>query len=115
MRWIEQGSDWPSDKVDAKHWSYEKPIRPNAPQVLHADWPQNAIDSFVLAKLEAEGLQPSRAADRARLIRRVYLDLIGLPPTPEQVARLILFLLTPQADWVNGVNLPVDGGRLASQ
>ncbi|MFK8112557.1 MAG: DUF1553 domain-containing protein [Rubripirellula sp.] len=74
-RWIKQGADY------AKHWSYTKPIRPELPDLKRSDWPRNAIDHFILAKLESNGLQPSRQADRYTLARRVSLDLTGLPPT----------------------------------
>jgi hypothetical protein len=67
------------------HWAYVPPVRGPLPAVRDATWPRNAIDVFVLARLEAEGLTPSAEADRARLIRRVSLDLIGLPPSPEEV------------------------------
>src|SRR5207245_4916567 len=59
--------------------------RPELPTVTRTDWPRNAIDYFVLARLDAEGLRPSLEADRATLIRRLTLDLTGLPPTPAEV------------------------------
>jgi Protein of unknown function (DUF1553)/Protein of unknown function (DUF1549) len=71
------------------HWAYVKPVRPGLPAVADKAWVRNPIDAFVLARLEAHGLHPSPPADRARLIRRVWLDLIGLPPTPEQVAAFV--------------------------
>jgi hypothetical protein len=67
------------------HWSYVPPVRPAVPPVKHAAWPKNEIDRFILARLEAEGLAPQPEADRATLIRRLALDLTGLPPSPEQV------------------------------
>ena len=67
------------------HWSYVPPVRPTVPVVKNAAWPKNEIDRFVLARLEAEGLSPQLEADRATLIRRLALDLTGLPPSPEQV------------------------------
>ena len=79
QRWILQGAKW------EKHWAFIPPKRPPLPQVAHQDWPRNSIDNFVLARLEREGLAPSPEADRARLIRRVTLDLTGLPPTPAEV------------------------------
>src|SRR5262245_193408 len=78
-RWIVEGATWES------HWAFEAPIRPRLLEVRDASWPRNAIDRFVLARLEAEGLRPSPEADRHTLIRRVSLDLTGLPPTPELV------------------------------
>ena len=78
--WIAAGATY------SKHWAYVKPVRPTIPTVNDAAWPTGAIDHFVLARLEAEGLRPTAAADRVTLLRRVTLDLIGLPPTPEEVA-----------------------------
>jgi Protein of unknown function (DUF1549)/Planctomycete cytochrome C len=85
--WIDQGAKWPvpTGAKDGKHWAYQKPIRHEPPPVKNESWPKNAIDHFVLARLERENLQPSAEVDRARLIRRVSLDLIGLPPTVEEV------------------------------
>jgi hypothetical protein len=77
--WVEQGAKW------GKHWSLVAPLRPHQPVVKDTEWPKNAIDRFVLAKLEKEGIKPSPEADKATLIRRVTLDLTGLPPTPEEV------------------------------
>jgi mono/diheme cytochrome c family protein len=89
-RWIDAGAVWP-DSADVagvevkKHWAFVPPVRPETPVVKNAAWPKNAIDNFVLARLEKEGLSPSPEADRATLLRRLSLDLIGLPPTPEEI------------------------------
>src|SRR5213593_661244 len=75
-----------------QHWAFVKRSRPQAPQFsLAADrnWVKNPVDAFILARLKKEGLRPARPADRATLIRRVYFDLIGLPPAPGEVARFI--------------------------
>ncbi|MEX2262170.1 MAG: DUF1553 domain-containing protein [Bryobacteraceae bacterium] len=77
--WIAQGAPW------QQHWAFIAPARPPVPEVSASTWPRNAIDSFVLAKLEKEGLRPSAEADRAALIRRVSFDLTGLPPTPQEI------------------------------
>lgn len=77
--WIRQGA------IYAPHWAYVKPIRPALPEVSQTDWPSNPIDRFILARLEHEDLKPSPAADRYTLIRRVSLDLTGLPPAPQEV------------------------------
>lgn len=77
--WIEQGAPW------QRHWSLIAPKRPEAPAVQDAKWPRNPIDNFILQRLEREGLKASPEADRATLIRRVTLDLTGLPPTPAEV------------------------------
>jgi hypothetical protein len=78
-RWIEQGAKW------QKHWSLLPPTRPRLPPVKNVSWPHNGIDHFILARLEQEGLTPSPEADRVTLLRRVTLDLTGLPPTPAEV------------------------------
>ena len=77
--WIEQGAPW------ATHWSYTPPKRPALPAVKKEQWVRNPIDRFVLARLEAEGLAPQEEAPRTALIRRLSLDLTGLPPSPEDV------------------------------
>src|SRR5215471_18092527 len=79
-RWIEQGAKW------QKHWSFIPPTRPDLPKGLKdANWVRNPIDAFVLERLDREGLKPSPEADRSILIRRVSLDLTGMPPTPAEV------------------------------
>jgi hypothetical protein len=82
-RWIAAGADYET------HWSFVPPKRPNLPTVRQRHWPQNGIDHFVLAQLEARGLEPASPADRATLARRVHLDLIGLPPTPDDIAEFL--------------------------
>ena len=78
-RWIKEGAEY------SQHWAFHPPARPQLPHVGQADWARNDIDRFVLAKIEAAGLKPSPEADRATLIRRLHADLVGLPPTPEEV------------------------------
>ncbi|MEX0700662.1 MAG: PSD1 and planctomycete cytochrome C domain-containing protein [Planctomycetales bacterium] len=90
VRWVRSGAEWPDEVAAAadsrpEHWAYRKPVRPAPPAVKHEDRVRNPIDRFVLAKLEQEGIAPSPEADRQRLIRRVALDLTGLPPTIAQV------------------------------
>jgi hypothetical protein len=75
----------PGRPAAGKHWAYRKPIRSRLPAVKDTHWPRNAIDSFLLARLEQEGLRPAPEADRATLIRRLSLDLIGLPPSVTEV------------------------------
>jgi hypothetical protein len=77
--WVEQGAKWEA------HWAYIRPVKAPLPTISDPAWVKNAIDGFVLARLDEEGLKPSPEADRRTLIRRVTLDLVGLPPTPEQV------------------------------
>jgi hypothetical protein len=79
----------PSVDEGRKHWAFQPLLKVPLPEVKLATWPKNCIDRFILAKLEAAGLKPSAEADRATLIRRVTLDLIGLPPTPEEVAAFV--------------------------
>jgi mono/diheme cytochrome c family protein len=78
-RWIQEGAKFEG------HWAFAKPERPVVPAVKNTKWSRNDIDRFVLARLEKEGLKPSSEADKAALIRRVTLDLTGLPPTLEEV------------------------------
>jgi hypothetical protein len=82
-RWVKQGA------VYARHWSYVKPVRPALPAVKDAAWPKTPIDNFLLARLEREGLKPTPEADRYTLVRRVSLDLTGLPPTVKEVDELV--------------------------
>jgi len=77
-RWIATGAAY------APHWSYAPPQRPSLPKVSHPEWCRNDIDYFVLARLDQAGLQPEPEADHYRLIRRLSLDLTGLPPTPQE-------------------------------
>ncbi len=87
-RWITQGALWPesaSAAPKAKRWSYLPAQDRAPPAVKDQAWMRNPIDSFVLARLEHEGLAPEGEADRATLLRRVSLDLTGLPPSPAQV------------------------------
>ena len=78
-QWVAEGA-----KYDV-HWAFRRPVKPAIPKVRDAHRARNPIDAFVLARLEREGLKPSAEADRATLLRRVSLDLVGLPPTPEEV------------------------------
>jgi len=93
--WIDQGANWPDgvDKVayaDPKdHWAFKAPVRPKEPQVRNAAWVRNPIDKFILAKLERESLSPSPEVDRATLIRRLSLDLTGLPPKLEEIDQFL--------------------------
>ncbi len=79
-RWIDQGAKW------EEHWAWKAPVKQTPPAVKNEAWVYNAIDRFVLARLEAEGLAPAPRADRRTLIRRVALDLTGLPPKPIEVS-----------------------------
>ncbi len=88
--WIDSGAKWPvTAKKQASpkstHWSYQPILRPTIPEVKQASWVRNPIDAFVLARLEKENIQPSPEASKTVLLRRLKLDLLGLPPTPEEV------------------------------
>jgi hypothetical protein len=98
-KWISAGAKY------EQHWSYIPPVRPQVPNVHVAasvrdadasvgdtrlrDWPRNPIDHFLLAKMQSQGVAPSPEADRVTLLRRLYLDLIGLPPTTEEVDKFM--------------------------
>lgn len=82
-KWIAAGAEY------KPHWSFVPPERTTLPRVSKTGWPRGGIDTFILAKLEAEKLNPSAEADRYTLIRRVSLDLIGLPPTPEEADEFV--------------------------
>jgi mono/diheme cytochrome c family protein len=89
-QWIEQNATWPIAEGAKKprgwdHWAFQVPKRPAVPPVTHPTWARNPIDNFILAKLEKEKVEPSLEADRPTLLRRVSLDLTGLPPTPKEI------------------------------
>ncbi|MBI4889105.1 MAG: PSD1 domain-containing protein [Acidobacteria bacterium] len=94
--WIDAGADWPratksaqAAKPKSSHWSFQPVSKPAVPQVKQADWARNAIDRFVLARLEKEKIAPAPEASKTVLLRRVTLDLTGLPPTPEEVREFL--------------------------
>ena len=80
--WIDAGAS--VEAGGARHWSYVKPVKPKVPET-GSSWVRNPVDEFVLARLKKEGLRPSPEASKERLLRRVYLDLIGLPPSPKEI------------------------------
>ncbi|MFM8582143.1 MAG: DUF1549 domain-containing protein, partial [Planctomycetaceae bacterium] len=82
-RWIEEGASY------AEHWAFVPPVQPALPAVRDERWVRSPIDRFVLSKLEEAGWSPAPEADRATLIKRLSIDLTGLPPTPEQVAAFV--------------------------
>jgi len=81
--WIDSGAKY------ERHWAYRSVEEPALPEVQNSDWVRNPIDRFVLARLEEAGIAPSPQADRATLIKRLYFDLLGLPPTPQEVDALL--------------------------
>ena len=100
--WVKLGAPWPEAKAARKnddrfeitpeqraHWAFQPLKKPAEPAVKDARWARNAVDRFVLAKLEENGLRPVAAADKRTLIRRAYYDLTGLPPAPEDVEAFV--------------------------
>ena len=87
--WIDAGAvgpdDAPGGPAPAKHWAYQRPQRPALPSVRDRGWAKSPIDAFVLARLEREKLEPSPEASRETVLRRLSLDLAGLPPTPQEI------------------------------
>jgi len=110
QRWIEQGASWKS------HWAFTAPETPERPKVRDRQWGRNDIDAFVLSSLESMGLKPSPEAEKAKLLRRVTLDLTGLPPT---IAELDTFLDDERGDAYEHavrelLSRPAYGERMAS-
>jgi hypothetical protein len=83
VAWVQAGAEY------ERHWSFVAPERPAQPTAEEAAWPRNPVDHFVLARMRDAGLQPSPEANRETLVRRLYLDLLGLPPTREQVSAFV--------------------------
>jgi len=91
-RWVDEGAKSPEQPLPddpLKHWSFQPPVRVEPPAVARAEWNANPIDRFLVHGHEQRGLQPSPEAPRHVLLRRVYLDLIGLPPTPEELRAFV--------------------------
>src|SRR5688572_435961 len=93
-KWIDQGAAWPEGQGETNarlttHWAFVKPVRHAEPAVKDQTWARNAIDRFILARLEKENLKPSTEAARESLLRRVSLDLAGLPPTIEEIESFV--------------------------
>lgn len=100
VKWVEMGAPWPKEisqglpsqarqynwhQLRREHWAWQPVKRPALPAVNDPQWVQNPIDFFILARLESAGMQPATAAGKRSLLRRAYLDLIGLPPTPAEM------------------------------
>jgi mono/diheme cytochrome c family protein len=87
--WIDQGAKHPAvEKADvdpAEHWAFKPPLRPALPAIKNKAWGKNSIDAFILERLEKVGIAPSPETDKVTLLRRVYLDLLGLPPSPQEI------------------------------
>jgi mono/diheme cytochrome c family protein len=111
--WIDQGAKF--DRAVAKHWAYVAPLKSPLPEVKNKPWVKNPIDAFVLSNLEKNGLRPSPPASKEVLLRRVCLDLTGLPPTDEQRK----FLTDPRPDAYDRLvdsllSSPAYGERMAT-
>ena len=83
------GDEYVIDPAKQEHWAWKRPVRATIPTVRNQAWPVNPIDYFVLAKLEAAGLEPAPPASREQLIRRVAFDLIGMPPAPAEIEAFV--------------------------
>lgn len=81
--WVAQGAPW------GRHWAFESPKPPRPPRAVSDTWSRGPIDRFTLAKMKTEGLKPSPEANKSELVRRVTLDLTGLPPTPLETAEFL--------------------------
>lgn len=111
-RWIEAGAEY------SPHWAFQKPVREPQPAVRQAEWPRNLIDPYVLSRLEVEGHAPTEEAPPERLLRRVSLDLIGRPPTSEELDQFLKARESdPEAAYLAEVdrllNSPHFGERMA--
>jgi Protein of unknown function (DUF1553)/Protein of unknown function (DUF1549)/Planctomycete cytochrome C len=109
-RWVEMGLPWPKEAASkagavkpfdlaartSEHWCWQPVKNLAPPDIRETDWPATDTDRFILAKLESKGLKPAPPADKRTLVRRVYFDLIGLPPSPEEVEQFVQDL-RPQA------------------
>ena len=96
--WIDAGAQAPDESEPddpRRHWAFQPPVRPEVPSVKDAAWVRNPIDAFLVAEHEARGLRPRPDADKGTLLRRIYLDLIGLSPSPEE---RLTFLADPSQD-----------------
>jgi hypothetical protein len=91
-RWIDEGAHAPAETPlpdPRDHWSYHPPVRPEVPRPRNAAWVRNPVDAFIAAGQDSQRLAPVAAADKSTLLRRVYLDLIGLPPTREELTAFL--------------------------
>ena len=99
QRWIAQGAkapaSEPADQDPSRHWAFQPPVRPPVPKVKNKKWARNPVDLFLAAEQEKHGLKPQPAVEKSLLLRRVYLDLIGLPPTRAETQ---VFLADPAPD-----------------
>ena len=104
-QWISEGAEW------GVHWAFKTPQRPPVPEVKDTAWVKNPIDNFILSKLEGQTLKPSPATDPATLLRRLSLDLTGLPPTLDELSKIA----TPEAEAERLLASPHFGERWARE
>ena len=109
-RWIADGAVWPEHVVELREesgaiddedllwWAFQPVVKHQPPRVQATSWPKNEIDSFVLARLEAENMVPAPAADSRVLVRRLYYDLLGIPPTPDEINRFVSGVAAEHSD-----------------
>lgn len=109
-RWIEEGAEY------KPHWAFLKPEKPEIPVVTNKDWPVNPVDHFVMARLEEQNLQPSGVAEDWVLMRRIYFDLTGLPPSLADIARYEADRRPNKYDFLvdSLLSLPAYGERMAA-
>lgn len=88
-RWVDEGAKGPSATGPSEHWAFNSPVRPSLPTVTNSAWQSNPIDAFLAAEHERRKLSPAPPAPKNVLLRRVYLDLIGLPPTPDELREFL--------------------------
>jgi cytochrome c553 len=103
VAWIDEGAIIPEGLTEdaQEHWAFAKPIKPELPTIKQTSWPRNSIDFFVLARLEEQGLSPSDTAPPGTLLRRLFLDLTGLPPTRKDLSAVGEHLsMEDYEDWV---------------
>ena len=120
VKWVEMGAPWPAaqpggavksatgydwNEIRSGHWSFRPVKKPALPETGDSNWPRSELDRFILARLEQAGMAPADPAEPRVLVRRVYLDLVGLPPTPEQVDH---FIAAAREDRQSAVSALVD-------
>ncbi len=109
-RWIAEGGTY------SKHWAFTPPVRPDTPITANKSWPKQPLDAFVLHRLEAEGLRPSAEAAPGAWLRRVSLDLTGLPPTPEEIEAFVKSVRsTGEAAYKSAVARLLDSPRFGER
>lgn len=124
-QWIAEGAQWPESSAhlrpasadiapeDRQWWAFQPVVRQEPPPVSHLDWPTNAIDHFVLARLEADKLTPAPRPESHVLVRRLYFDLLGVPPTADELAKSCLELQVATDEHASPAEAHMSAGDLA--